>query len=124
MATVDSFFEDDTDTPERDPDALTELIRRRRAQMIMHSYLYYRMDSPIISDDQWQAWANELAALQSENPDLCKMNFHDKYFVDWTGDTGIHLPADGNVRAKAEGLLANCQKAGILDSSGLVIPKN
>lgn len=50
------------------------------------------MDNPIVSDDQWQAWADELAKLQADNPKCCKIDFYDKEFADWTGDTGMHLP--------------------------------
>ena len=50
-----------------------EIIRQRRSQMLVHSYLYYRLDKPIISDDTWQKWANELAELQRENPFDCKI---------------------------------------------------
>ena len=32
--------------------------------MLVHSYLYYKLDNPIIDDDTWQKWANELAELQ------------------------------------------------------------
>tara|TARA_A100001015_G_scaffold232454_1_gene263360 strand:- start:1621 stop:1938 length:318 start_codon:yes stop_codon:yes gene_type:complete len=71
---------------------IKEKIRQRRSQMLVHSFLYYRMDDPIIDDDKWQRWANELAELQSNNPDDCKINFYDKEFKDWNGDTGFKLP--------------------------------
>lgn len=73
-------------------DEIRELIRRRRAQMLVHSYCYYAQDDPIISDDQWQEWAEELTRLQTENPDCCKIKFYDKEFKDWDGTTGMHLP--------------------------------
>jgi NAD-dependent DNA ligase len=69
-----------------------ELIRRRRAQMLVHSCLYYEMDSTIISDDTWQKWADELEQLQSKNPKDCNIDFFDYEFRDWTGATGSHLP--------------------------------
>ena len=83
-----------------------EKIRQRRSQMLVHSYLYYRLDQPIIDDDTWQKWANELAELQRENPDDCNINFYDKHFEAWNGDTGVHLPIyDVKVARKAEQIL-------------------
>ena len=73
--------------------------------MVVHSYLYYVMDSPIISDDQWQAWADELAKLQTENPDCCKIKYYDREFSDWTGDTGMHLPKTPYVQSRAKQVL-------------------
>ena len=74
--------------------------------MLVHSYLYYRLDQPIIDDDTWQKWANELAELQRENPFDCNINFYDDSFKDWNGDTGFHLPLyDVKVSRKAEQIL-------------------
>ena len=47
---LDSFFEDDMD----DKTSVKELIKRRRLQMLVHSAIYYDMDTQIITDDQWQ----------------------------------------------------------------------
>lgn len=71
---------------------IKDLIKRRRGQMIVHSYLYYAMDNSIISDDTWQAWADELTELQTKHPKLCKLDYYDKNFKDWDGSTGMHLP--------------------------------
>ena len=79
-----------------------QIIKQRRAQMLIHSCLYYKFDTPIISDDKWQEWANELRDLQQNNPDDCKINFYDKHFKDWNGDTGFHLPIkDSKIMSKA-----------------------
>ena len=81
-------------------------IRQRRAQMLVHSCIYYAMDSNIVSDHQWQEWANELQKLQQENPNCCKIDFFDFEFKDWDGTTGNHLPyKDPWVWEKAEWLL-------------------
>ena len=71
-----------------------EIIRQRRHQMLVHSYLYYKKDAPVISDDKWQQWANELTDLQTRYPEATKLDFYDEVFADWDGSTGMHLPSD------------------------------
>lgn len=71
---------------------VAERIRQRRAQMLIHSCIYYEMDDNIISDHKWQEWADELTDLQNYWPELCEQNFFDEHFKDWTGATGNHLP--------------------------------
>jgi hypothetical protein len=57
------------------------------------------MDDSIVSDEQWQRWADELSALQREHPG--DIGFYDKEFADWDGSTGMHLPHDEWTREKA-----------------------
>lgn len=78
--------------PETTNQALAEKIRQRRAQMLVHSCIYYELNDSIVSDHLWQAWADELQQLQQENPELIDINFFDQEFRDWTGATGNHLP--------------------------------
>jgi hypothetical protein len=85
---LDSFFEEDID----DKAAIKELIKRRRLQMLIHSAIYYDLNSQIITDDEWQRWADELQKLQTENPDCIKIDCWDGWFKDWDGATGAHLP--------------------------------
>lgn len=87
MASLEEFFEKEVDKNE-----VRVLIKRRRAQMLIHSCIYYELDNSIISDNQWQEWADHLERLQTENPDCCKIGFFDFEFRDWTGATGNHLP--------------------------------
>lgn len=79
------------------------LIAQRRAQMIVHSYLYYALDAPIVDDSTWQRWADELVQLQRDHPG--PVDHHDADFADWTGDTGMHLPRGGTIHANAMHLL-------------------
>ena len=84
---------------------IEELIKRRRAQMLIHSYLYYWKDDPIVSDYQWQLWAEELTELQeSSHQDI---GFYDKEFKDWDGSTGSHLSQDAWVRWKSTQVYRN-----------------
>lgn len=80
-----------------------EKIKQRRSQMLIHSYLYYHMDTSIVSDHQWQDWANELAYLQSVN--TRPIGFYDKEFIGWDGSSGYHLPKDDWIHSKAVLLL-------------------
>lgn len=79
------------------------LISQRRSQMVVHSYLYYVLDSPIVSDETWQRWADELVQLQHEHPG--PVDHQDSDFADWTGDTGMHLPRGHTIHAQAVHLL-------------------
>ena len=81
-----------------------ELLRRLRAQMLVHSYLYYWLDSPVWSDDLWQKQANRLERLQKDYLKVglsIDIGFYDEAFQDWTGATGAHLPKDDFVVSKA-----------------------
>lgn len=60
--------------------------------MLIHSHIYYEMDDNIVDDHTWQAWADELAQLQDENPDKCKLGFFDEHFEGWNGSSGAFLP--------------------------------
>ena len=83
---LDKFFE------EPDVDTIKEKIKRRRAQMLVHSCIYYELNDNIITDHKWQEWADELEKLQREHPECCDIGFFDWEFRDWDGATGNHLP--------------------------------
>jgi hypothetical protein len=80
-----------------------EALRQRRQQMVIHSYLYYHMGTSVVSDHQWQAWAEDLVVLQSRGD--CNIGFYDKEFEDWDGATGMHLPQDAWVQNKVQHVL-------------------
>jgi len=63
--------------------------------MLLHSYLYYHADSPIIEDHTWTKWAQQLHALQQKFG--WRIGFYDAAFEDWNGSSGFHLPADADV---------------------------
>jgi len=60
--------------------------------MLVHSCIYYEMNDNIVSDHQWQAWADELQRLQTDFPELTTIDFFDWEFRDWDGATANHLP--------------------------------
>lgn len=71
---------------------IAELIQQRRLQMLVHSCLYYELDTNIISDKIWSEWAVELAELQSQYPDIAKQVIWADAFKEWDGTTGAFLP--------------------------------
>ena len=44
--------------------SIKELIKRRRLQLLIHSYIYYELNDNIVSDATWSKWAMELVKLQ------------------------------------------------------------
>lgn len=66
-------------------------IQQRRYQMLVHSYIYYELDSNIVTDDKWAQWAYELVDLQAKYPDIAKQVVYAKDFETWDGSTGAFL---------------------------------
>lgn len=69
-------------------------IQQRRLQMLVHSYIYYKLDENIISDHAFNYWGHELANLQNKYPEIASRVCYAEAFKDWTGDTGAFLPLD------------------------------
>jgi hypothetical protein len=63
-------------------------IRHLRSLILVHSYLYYVLDNPIVDDIQWQLWADELAEINKP------ISWYDEMFEGWDGTTGYHLKYD------------------------------
>ena len=82
-----------------------ELIKRRRAQMFVHSHLYYNLNKSIITDSQFDSWAIELSVLQKLYPS--NLGFYDDHFSDWDGNTGFHLQIPTAYRMVAHDLFLN-----------------
>ena len=81
-----------------------ERIQQRRAQLLVHSCLYYVYDSPVVSDSKWDQWATELVKLHELFGDV--IGFYDDEFENWDGSTGFHLPLrDPFVTTAAERIL-------------------
>lgn len=85
---------------------IKELINRRRRQVLVHSCIYYRFGTSVVSDKQFDEWAYELRNLQEQYPELAKRCVYAEEFEDFDGTTGYHLPlADENVVSKAHHLI-------------------
>ena len=65
------------------------LIKRRWLQIWVHSFLYYKMGTSIISDIVWDKWARELVDLKVKYPNEAKAIKHYDIFADFDGSTGF-----------------------------------
>lgn len=75
-------------------DKIAELIMRRRRQVLIHSVIYYKMDTNLISDATWSKWALELEELQNKYPDIADELPYAEVFRDFDHSTGSNLPLD------------------------------
>lgn len=86
---------------------ITELINRRRRQILVHSVIYYKFDDNLISDNLWGEWALELENLQKEYPDIASQCPYAEAFKEFDHSTGMNLPLDDPwAVGKAKQLLA------------------
>lgn len=76
---------------------VAELILRRRMQMLVHSYIYYKMDMNLISDREFDMWGKELVRLQADYPEIANQVEYAEAFKDWDASTGFHLPANEQI---------------------------
>jgi len=84
-----------------------ELIKRRRLQILVHSCIYYALDTNIISDYTYDKWARELEQLMKDYPNAYSDRF-DAEFDKWDSSSGFDLPMrDPWVLKTAERLIYN-----------------
>lgn len=76
---------------------VADLILRRRMQMLVHSYIYYKMGTSIITDREFDMWGKELVKLQADYPHIASQIEYADAFKDWDASTGFHLPADDHI---------------------------
>lgn len=69
-----------------------ELINRRERQILVHSYLYYKLDMSIIDDHTFDRWSRELADLLVQYPEEAAASVYAKGFKDFDGSSGFDLP--------------------------------
>lgn len=99
---ISPFIQPGQFTPEEEP--IASKIQQRRLQLLVHSYIYYRLDINIIEDRQWDIWAAELVELQKQYPEIAEKVIYNEPFIDWDASTGFHLPFDEWVMKKAKQL--------------------
>lgn len=82
-------------------DDVHELIKRRKKQILVHSFLYYQMNTNIITDHLYDEWCKELAELLVNHPEE-----RTKGFEKFDGSSGFDLPfATPEVQSVALNLL-------------------
>ena len=70
---------------------LRERIQQRRRQILVHSYLYYHLDTTIIEDSKFDYFSNDLVDLQGKYPELSReVPFYEE-FKDFDGSSGFYL---------------------------------
>lgn len=86
---------------------IMELINRRRRQILIHSCIYYRLNSNIWTDHQYDEKARELQKLQQQYPEIAAECIYADAFKNFTETTsGFNLPIhDPDVVRKAQRLL-------------------
>ena len=91
-----------------DKKEIKEKINRYRRQILIHSCIYQRMNTNIISNYEYDKRCQTLVELQTKYPDIADECDFAEAFKDFEGDTGFNLPL-GNywVRSKAYQLLNN-----------------
>lgn len=63
--------------------------------IILHSYIYYELNSNVISDKQYDEKSKELVKYKNEYPELWKSSMYYKQFGDdYNGATGFTLYHD------------------------------
>lgn len=102
--------------------AVAEKILQRRAQMLVHSCLYYEFDNNIIPDTKWDEWARELVQLQKDYPEISKEVRWYEYFEDWDASTGAFLPLKDEWVIKKAKEISRLFGAGVKEK-GRVVPK-
>lgn len=86
---------------------IADLIQRRRLQIMLHSYLYYELDTNLITDKLWSDWAKELEILQRDYPEIEILVPYRDGFEDWDASTGALLPYSNRIVALANKLVGN-----------------
>jgi len=66
--------------------SVVETISQRRYQILLHSCIYCKLNSSVISDHEYDAFAKELAELQIKYPQDSKNARYYEEFKNWNTD--------------------------------------
>jgi len=72
-------------------DGILNKINQRQRQIIVHSVLYYKMDTNLINDKTFDRWSRELVRLQAEYPEIAKKSVFYRELKDFDASTGFYL---------------------------------
>lgn len=81
----------DTVQTKNSEDSISDLIKRRRRQILVHSFIYYELNQNLISDTQWSEWALELEKLQADYSDIASKVEYAEVFKGFDHSTGANL---------------------------------
>lgn len=70
---------------------ILQKINQRERQLLVHSYLYYRLGKNLIDDDKYDKWSFELADLIKENPTEFRKSVYHKEFEGFNPSSGYYL---------------------------------
>lgn len=106
----------------------SEMLRRRK-QVLVHSCLYYQLNTNLIEDYQYDRIARRLAELQIAYPEISNnLGYHDKDFKGFGEDhcySGANLPRSSpEVVRDAQMLLSMTEKGGYSERHILKIFEN
>lgn len=85
---------------------ILEKINRRQNQILLHSCIYYKFGTSIISDAQFDDWSKELVTLRKENPEIAKQSRYNNRFINFDATTGFNLYYEDFIK-KAEWFINN-----------------
>lgn len=71
---------------------ILELINRRQRQILVHSFLYYQLNTNIIADYTFDLWSKELYNLMKDYPEIAKKSAYYEGFLEFDGSSGFDLP--------------------------------
>lgn len=71
---------------------ILSFINRRERQILLHSYMYYDLDKPVIEDNVFDKWSYELFELMKTHEAEFKKSAFYSEFKHFDGSTGMDLP--------------------------------
>lgn len=71
---------------------MIELMNRRQRQILVHSFLYYQLNTNLITDHTYDQWSKELAKLMKDHAEEAKKTVYYNDFKDFDGSSGYDLP--------------------------------
>lgn len=87
---------------------IVELIKRRRFQLLIHSFIYYRLNETVISNETFDQWSDELNLLQKKYPDISKeVELYDifKDYVSSSDSAALPLDSMPGLYSRAKNVL-------------------